>query len=144
MRLYLRRASTRSSWSHTVGGINIPPQVTRRWLNDQRSLVLLMDGLPPDLIGSCVAEINRYVANRPDKPVAVTSRIEEYEDAVSDDSPRLALRNTVDLQPLRRDVVAEAVDVMAEFRNPMELQPTRDELRARPDGMLLGSPSALL
>jgi hypothetical protein len=84
-------------------GYDVPPALGRRWLASNL-IIPLMDGLDEvraEHRDACVSALNRFRFAHGRLPLAVCSRVVEYEDLRT----KLALRGAVVIQPLSREEV---------------------------------------
>lgn len=86
----------------------VPPKMARDWVERQQ-LVLLLDGLDEVAIPhrpACVDAINAYIKDFPTAPIAVCSRLADYNEIGAE----LRLRTNVQIQPLNQSRVDELID----------------------------------
>jgi hypothetical protein len=113
---------------------HVPSRVSRTWL-EQNSWLLLLDGLDEveeALRPVCIEAINTYRAEDRSMPLVVCSRSQEY---LAQES-RLAISNTVVVQPLQKEQVTEYLgqlgEAMAGIREAVRTNPTLCQLITTP------------
>ena len=113
---------------------HVPSRVSQTWL-EQNSWLLLLDGLDEVEEASrpaCIEAINTYRAEDRSMPLVVCSRSQEY----LAQEPRLAISNTVVVQPLQKEQVTEYLDQLGEavtgIREAVRTNPTLCQLITTP------------
>lgn len=130
------RAQPLTEW--LIGELNekylIPKSIGRTWI-DHDQLVLLLDGLDEvkrDQQAACVIAINRFRHDHGLTPIAVCSRVADYESLAS----RLELQSALALQPLTpqqvRDYLNSGDDRLKEVQAAIDSDAALQELARSP------------
>ncbi|MBQ1014064.1 NACHT domain-containing protein, partial [Micromonospora sp. M51] len=105
-----------------------PRRVADRLVEHQRILPVLdgLDELPPTAIGRALQALDMYAST--DRPLVVTSRSQDYEQAVRETGTALGRAAVVKLEPVRADAAIEYLSQPETARHRWE--PVFDHIRA--------------